>query len=925
MAANRQTVDRFRAAITRAFTRPTEKIDNQLDFDDKYQHLSKAEYDTAIGLIVSVKTMDTLATLMTVYLDLYARYAANANNIHYYRSDQTFAELIERTAKVPAETRDLFLDWTRVLDGSSNSAEFASLKKRYDELSATSRSTVNTFIERERKRRRDSESILDVLRSEYLARYGRPATSDEALEDFDPYPHVAFRSHFDEQLALVAAAWEIAAADDDPNNVEAFTKAFDEFGKYLNEVSHSGALPVFQLVSFLRDRMAIKREKVPRGTIVTRSTFPPFVPELYAAACMRLLIVANRQLARRNNRLGFTDEELVFFLRPIAGNTGGYDSDLAKRIAAKPDAASGVFEWSKLFLTLLLLTKSHQIQVVDLRKTLEIQSRWAEIAKVSERLAGADETELAHAAEDSRTQAAIQSMVAMGETRVELSGGLALAQAEIRIGKWLGDRPNLGSANVIFIDPSTYDLYIEFEPFKPFLFKIRPDTARGWLYDARKASVYRGTIGSVYVAQAIVMAVGFLPALVEGGVGGLAYEIGVYLTGVGVEEVVSEINPKAGKILGFLTQIVVPRPHFGPKVVGPTESVVKVMSVGPPEGVRSFDEILASKQDEARLTTEFNKSTAKGMAAHVVEVARDRAVELQAGFEEFAAEATSLAPAGELATDAGLTFRVPDAPAGGARGAGGTGGGKGGRGGAAAAGAGRGAREAVRLRKTKEFEQLEDYLFLLEDGNKLQVQRARAQLMMKLERGMLRYGEARKEIVNFLNAAKETTGEYVADGIVYSSYKVRRIIDIPRRNAKVPILDRVYEVEAYDRPGDVFYVFAEIKGGRHTKVGSVSGKEFEFSVAEGLAVETLATRIRQASPEWYYQKIIEMYETGATALERQRNQALARELFDAAKAGRVESLVIKSGRSLDPFVKVDSAFTAWFKRRVLPYDRPVRR
>jgi hypothetical protein len=917
MAASKQTVDRFRAAITRAFTRPTERIDDQLDFDHKYQHLFKAEYDTAIGLIVSVKTSDTLAALMTVYLDLYARHSANANNIHYVRSDQTFAELIERSAKVPAETRDLFLDWARVLDGSSQSPEFAGFKKRFDELSVTAKGKVSTFIARERKRRRDAESILDVLRSEYLAQFGWQATSYESLEDFNPYPGDAFRSQFDEQLTLVAAAWEIAAADDDPKNVEAFTKAFDKFGEYLATVSRSGALPVFQVVAFLRDRMARKTEKVPWGTIVWATSFPPFVPELYAAACMRLLIVANRQLARRNNRLGFTDEELVFFLRPIAGRTGGYDSDLAKRIAAKPDAATGVFEWSKLFLSLLLLTKSHLIHVVNLKKTLEIQSRWAEIAKVTERLAGADDTQLAHAAQDSRTQAAIQSLVEMADTTVELSGGLGLAQAEIRIGTWLGDRPNLGSAKVVFIDPGTYDLYIEFEPFKPFLFMIKPDTARGWLFDARKASIHRATIGSVYVAQAIVMAVGFLPALVEGGIGGLVYEIGVYIGGVGVEEVVSEINPKAGKILGFLTQIVVPRPHFGPKVVAPTEPVVKVMSVGPPEGVRSFDEILASKQEEARLTTEFNKSTAKGMAAHIVEVARDKVVELQAGLEEFAADATVLAPAGELATDAGLTFRVSDSPAGGAAGTGGGGGG------AAAAGGGRGAREAVRLRKTKEFAQLEDYLYLLEDGNKLQVRRARAQLMMKLERGMVRYGEARKEIVNFLNTAKETTGEYVADGLVYSSYKVRRIIDIPRRNAKVPILDRVYEVEAHGAPGDVFYVFAEIKGGRGTKLGSVSEKEYEFS-AEGLAVETHATQVRQASPEWYYQKIIEMYETGATALERQRNQAVARELFDAAKAGKVESLVIKSGRSLDPFVKVDSGFTAWFKGKVLPYDRPVR-
>ncbi len=216
---------------------------------------------------------------------------------------------------------------------------------------------------------------------------------------------------------------------------------------------------------------------------------------------------------------------------------------------------------------------------------------------------------------------------------------------------------------------------------------------------------------------------------------------------------------------------------------------------------------------------------------------------------------------------------------------------------------GRGARAprgASKLQRSKEYTQLDDYLPLLAARNKRTAQQLRNEILARLEDGTYRYGEARQQIVNLLNAAKETTGEYVADGLIYSQYKVHEVIDVARRTEEVPILDRVYVVEDHET-GEVFYIFAEIKGGERTKLGYTTYQP--VTLTGGELAQHVAEKVRQASPTWYYAKLVEISKSGVTALERRRNQALARELFGAAKSGKAQSFVIKSGRALDPIVR----------------------
>src|SRR5437660_1023942 len=100
----KQLVAKFAAVIERAFSRTAEQIDDQVDFNDKYQHLFRDEYATAIKIIVAVKDADVLAELMKAYLTLYERYAANKNNIHFYRSDQVFQLLVQQSSTVSDES-----------------------------------------------------------------------------------------------------------------------------------------------------------------------------------------------------------------------------------------------------------------------------------------------------------------------------------------------------------------------------------------------------------------------------------------------------------------------------------------------------------------------------------------------------------------------------------------------------------------------------------------------------------------------------------------------------------------------------------------------------------------------------------------------------------------------------------------------------
>src|SRR5678815_195930 len=106
---DKQKLDQFRKLIERAFSTVKERIDDQVDFNDKYQKAFKEEYEKARVIVFSAKEAPFLQELMKAYLVLCEQYQNNRNNVRFYKSDQLFQFLFEQSAKVSDPS--LFETW----------------------------------------------------------------------------------------------------------------------------------------------------------------------------------------------------------------------------------------------------------------------------------------------------------------------------------------------------------------------------------------------------------------------------------------------------------------------------------------------------------------------------------------------------------------------------------------------------------------------------------------------------------------------------------------------------------------------------------------------------------------------------------------------------------------------------------------------
>jgi hypothetical protein len=533
---------------------------------------------------------------------------------------------------------------------------------------------------------------------------------------------------------------------------------------------------------------------------------------------------------------------------------------------------------------------------------------------------------------DPNTLIALKRLLDIVQVTLDLSrDGPELSKEVLRVGSSLGRNRFHGDVSIVHLDPKKpNEVYVEFESLKPHLFVITPKVAKDWVFGAHLVEIYESTIGTIYLVNLMLTLVAFAPALAEGGFTAVLYEVMVFYTSAKIDEYVSKTNDTAGKILGMLFMMLTKRPKYGPPSIEgevPGGGRVELYEIEPEESSRSFEEILGAQREEAKLIGDLHNGTLAGKAAQLRDKISDAVLELDLGFSREELErGIDVDPT--LAAEApgtNISLRVPNQPGGRGLNTGG---------GATAVGF----RLETRLQNSKVVKVIDEYLPILEEGDKKLTQKEINAIRQQLRTGKLRYSEAVQEMINVLNTAREMTGEFVADSLVWSNYKVRRIVTIPSRANGVPILDRVYEAED-PNTGQTTFIVAEIKGGKNTGLGSVTRKVYEFKNNK-LQITKVSGEVEQASPEWYYQKIIEIYELGG-----KRNQSLARSLFNAVKSGKVKSMVIKSGRNagerpkfagdqfMNPSPKVEGTgltpsktdkISSWFSNKQLPYDAPGR-
>ena len=152
---------------------------------------------------------------------------------------------------------------------------------------------------------------------------------------------------------------------------------------------------------------------------------------------------------------------------------------------------------------------------------------------------------------------------------IETQNPWVLGYARLAAGSRFGSHVKHGDIAIVYIEPSnTNFIYVEFATLRPHLFRVNQHFVDDKVFAERILEIYRSTIGIVHITEFILLAIGFMPVLIEAGFAGLIFEIVLALASNEIENQASKIDPTFGKVLGFLLQAFAPRPNFKPKIDG---------------------------------------------------------------------------------------------------------------------------------------------------------------------------------------------------------------------------------------------------------------------------------------------------------------------------------------------------------------------
>ena len=559
---DKQKLDQFRRLIERAFSSVKERIEDQVDFNDKYQKAFKEEYEKARVIVFSAKEAPFLQELMKAYLVLYEKYQNNRNNVRFYKSDQLFQFLIEQSAKVSDPS--LFETWAGYIESTSILVSF---HDRFIALDKYFQREITNFIRRERERRRSQRSLIDLLRDEYARTNGGKEPSPAELEAFDPRP--SFKGLADIRITTVHRRFLDALAKPTDENLETFAKQLNSFSEYLKTVGDEDLLRVFQVFKLVRD--------------------PPFEMDvhlralyygLHAIACIQLHSAALRKHVFARNLDGLTPDEVHFFVGPAIRSNFLYRSNIVRALTGSLRQPAVAIGQVTLFLNTYLMAEARykgKLSLLNLEETLKIQKKWADIKELGGQVGLAarqkDLAALSRILSDPRNARALRTMREMESQKLQLSSGHVLGTRVLKAGSRIKGHPKLGTIAVTYIDPGRV-VYVEFGPFKPQMFQASHAFITDRQFAESLLEIHASTIGMVHLMRLVFTAMGFIPALVSGGIVGLIYEVASFFAIDWLQEQVAELDPTLAAALGFALSL------FGPRA--PTHRKLKTDMVEPP-------------------------------------------------------------------------------------------------------------------------------------------------------------------------------------------------------------------------------------------------------------------------------------------------------------------------------------------------------
>ncbi|RAJ05216.1 hypothetical protein LX64_02370 [Chitinophaga skermanii] len=940
----------FRQLMERVFAAKAEHLTLSNNRNHQQQALM-TDYNRAMSIVVGTKTSVILELLMKAYLEMYSKLIHNYKAVHFYMSDVLFELLVSQSIKVDQTRGDLFEIWDKQLVGHPISDHYNTIKRRYWALNPTIRDNIDVFRKRAREKRLQSKSLLDLLKDEYARIIGYPVASNDHLYNFDPATNVAVRSRLERQVSIIEKKWMAAEGKDYWGEEDAIEmdKAVDAFSEYVKSEAKGDILILFQMLKYLRDVFMpiIETKEIKASGIVEVYIKKPhhrkanFYYVLYTLTALRMLAIA--QVKRyKANRIGFTQEEVRWFLGPVRVYEyySNFEQIFKTHVVGKVNVNSLTSEL-KLFLNMCQINAC-QLQGMDwlnLAETMRIQQVWHNVHEFTQ-----DLNDAVNSWRPDRLEAILQAPAnastivhfrTMCLTTIAINQQSAeLAKAVVAAGSHVGTNNNYGGITIVYIDPANTDrVYIEFEGLKPHLFKVNQYYISEHFYGAMILQIYKSTQGILVLPELVLFAFGFLQAFVTAGFAGLIYEVVMFYVSSKIREQIEKMSPLAATIFDAIFAIAVPPKRSNKPTIKAPESprALKADKTGLSDVLNTPTKVDDLLDESKSVIMQVETPTVAQVAKELEEDFKviDDHFTLQSGVKQAyykARDTLGKAPALTkenarmvkasiaeiiemespvmLVTNEGLSFRTHTSAVQKSRGVGGSNKGTGTSRVQSAA--------ENKIRKSPHYQLWEKFQDVL-SVDMARLQRAEMdKIFSALANKTMGITIAEKRVITLLNKAKEANAEYITDSFVFSNHLDTVLVNIPSRTNQVPILDRVYQVTDLET-GQRLFMLVEVKGGLRTKLGKTNSYDIQFVNGKSVWTELAKDAVVQASEEWYWQRIVEIYEAKG-------GKEIARKLLTAMKGGMIKPYVVKSNIEMVPRFRDDAVntFMNYFANKNLP-------
>jgi hypothetical protein len=897
-------------------------------------------------IIKDTNSHELISAIMNKYLDLHDNYRENLVNLLHPNSTQIFFLILEKSTKIKNIGANTAREWSKL---ATNPSDINDLRvgNLFTKVDSSLQSKIVSLFSEWKSNIRESDTLLNILRQAYVEQNPNEDATNDKLYKFDPLQDEQLRDRFVEHHGRIIEKFRRCESETVPSKVavqiEIFRLEFQNYIDFIKRVDNHGILAPFQLMKYHMDSISPSistiETNIGKRTLTVQPQDLGLKLELYLLACYNLQRIGTTKFALKTlYQSGLNTSEVAYFMMPIRRLDSDYAEDFDFRINAvhpKSDYKKlQMFSFSLLECGLIIRSlTSGRVKRVSLMEQVRIRRIWG---AMSDRLNKSKTGDLNSENNSYLTKGDVTfiSECLAAQTKIDPSASY-FDRVSLRPGEKIAGRELFGEITVIYIEPHKINgnslgtssnwprdkVYVEFSGLVPLIFQAEIGYLQNTVILNRYDKLHTRLSRSQKIVQFVFKHIFKLPVMVEYGVAAFMYEVVTdELVDAGLEKF-GVTNPLASTLLASLAGVEFKNPYAKTRAIADpfakTTGIanVPVFIIPRMVGVQNLSQRLDLAMSEVPLAAsrgameklsdfrvgglaKLSKSTralvdkGKGWVSPPV-VGGSSKFEPAMSFVGGSSSSNQpfrLSDLQQSSTHYRLKTNVlqPTLP-----------GGRGVRG---------SPRDWKRLADPRDHAKLRSYLEVLEEGDATIVRNRLSEIEVEVHRGVVTAKVARSKITAVLNTVKMHTSETYTDGVIlgldlrvinskFSGYVYHSDTAIPSRRNGVPMLDKAYEFRN-PKTGDFIYLLVEVKFGEKTRLGRTNATRAVIA-KENIKLVVVDGTVKQASGAWYWQKIVEIFNSGP------EGKALARKLLKAGKRGKLQTAIAKFSADMDPVVTFD--------------------